>query len=92
MALCKDDTKCGERSPECAGKLQQLSIAYHKEMESGRLQSKIMRDVEQVETLSSQIFITMLSILLNVVVALGIVLTKDRIVFAFLEQRFRLRY
>lgn len=64
-------------------KLQQLSIAYHKEMESGRLQSKIMRDVEQVETLSSQIFITMLSILLNVVVALGIVLTKDRIVFAF---------
>lgn len=64
-------------------KLQQLSIAYHKEMESGRLQSKIMRDVEQVETLSSQIFITMLSILLNVVVALGIVLTKDRIVFVF---------
>ena len=64
-------------------KLQQLSIAYHKEMESGRLQSKIMRDVEQVETLSSQIFITMLSILLNVVVALGVVLTKDLVVFAF---------
>ena len=41
-------------------KLQQLSIAYHKEMESGRLQSKIMRDVEQVETLSAQIFISML--------------------------------
>ena len=37
-------------------KLQQLSISYHKEMESGRLQSKIMRDVEQVETLSSQLF------------------------------------
>ncbi len=64
-------------------KLQQLSITYHKEMESGRLQSKIMRDVEQVETLSSQIFITMLSILLNIVVALGIVLSKDIVVFAF---------
>lgn len=64
-------------------KLQQLSIAYHKEMESGRLQSKIMRDVEQVETLSSQIFISMLSIVLNVVVALGVVITKDLVVFLF---------
>lgn len=64
-------------------KLQQLSISYHKEMESGRLQSKIMRDVEQVETLSSQIFISMLSIVLNVVVALGVVITKDLVVFAF---------
>lgn len=64
-------------------KLQQLSISYHKEMESGRLQSKIMRDVEQVETLSSQIFISMLSIILNVVVALGVVLFKDLTVFLF---------
>ncbi len=64
-------------------KLQQLSISYHKEIESGRLQSKIMRDVEQIETLSSQIFISMLSIILNVVVALGIVIIKDVTVFLF---------
>lgn len=64
-------------------KLQQLSISYHKEMESGRLQSKIMRDVEQVETLSSQIFISMLSIILNVAVALGVVISKDLTVFLF---------
>ena len=64
-------------------KLQQLSISYHKEMESGRLQSKIMRDVEQIETLSSQVFITMLSIVLNVVVALGVVIFKDITVFIF---------
>ncbi len=64
-------------------KLQQLSISYHKEMESGRLQSKIMRDVEQVETLSSQIFVSMLSIILNVVVALGVVIVKDITVFLF---------
>ena len=38
-------------------KLQQLSITYHNEMQSGRLQSKIMRDVEQIETLCSQVFI-----------------------------------
>lgn len=64
-------------------KLQQLSITYHKEMQSGRLQSKIMRDVEQIETLSSQIFITVLSIILNVVVALAVVVTKSLTVFAF---------
>ena len=64
-------------------KLQQLSISYHKEMESGRLQSKIMRDVEQVETLSSQLFISLLSIILNIVVALGIVVFKNLTVFLF---------
>ena len=64
-------------------KLQQLSITYHNEMQSGRLQSKIMRDVEQIETLSSQIFITVLSILLNVVVAFGVVIFKSLTVFLF---------
>lgn len=64
-------------------KLQQLSITYHNEMQSGRLQSKIMRDVEQIETLSSQIFITVLSILLNIVVAFGIVIMKSPTVFLF---------
>ncbi len=64
-------------------KLQQLSISYHNEMQSGRLQSKIMRDVEQIELLSSQIFITVLSILLNVIVAFGIVIFKSFTVFLF---------
>lgn len=64
-------------------KLQQLSISYHKEMQSGRLQSKIMRDVEQIETLSQQIFINVLTIALNTVVALGIVIFHSRIVFLF---------
>lgn len=64
-------------------KLQQLSISYHNEMQSGRLQSKIMRDVEQIETLSSQIFITVLSILLNVAVAFGVVIFKSLTVFLF---------
>lgn len=64
-------------------KLQQLSITYHNEMQSGRLQSKIMRDVEQIETLSSQIFITVLSILLNTVVAFGVVIIKSPVVFLF---------
>lgn len=64
-------------------KLQQLSIAYHNEMQSGRLQSKIMRDVEQIENLSSQVFITILGIVLNIVVALGVVIFKSLTVFVF---------
>lgn len=64
-------------------KLQQLSIAYHNEMQSGRLQSKIMRDVEQIENLSSQVFITILGIVLNIVVALGVVIFKSLTVFIF---------
>jgi len=64
-------------------KLQQLSIAYHNQMQSGRLQSKIMRDVEQIENLSSQVFITILSIVLNIVAALGVVIFKSFTVFVF---------
>lgn len=64
-------------------KLQQLSITYHNEMQSGRLQSKIMRDVEQIETLSRQIFISILSIILNVAVAFGVVINNSLTVFCF---------
>jgi ATP-binding cassette subfamily B protein len=64
-------------------KLQQLSISYHKEMQSGRLQSKVMRDVEAVETLSSQLFVNLLNILINITVALGITAFSNRIVFVF---------
>lgn len=52
-------------------------------MQSGRLQSKIMRDVEQIETLSSQLFITVLSIILNIVVSFVVVITKSLTVFYF---------
>ncbi|MDO5293040.1 MAG: ABC transporter ATP-binding protein [bacterium] len=64
-------------------KLQMLSITYHREMQSGRLQSKIMRDVEAVETLSNQLFLNMLTILLNITVALTITISKSMVVFIF---------
>lgn len=64
-------------------KLQQLSIAYHNEMQSGRLQSKIMRDVEQIQILSSQVFITILGIGLNIIVALSVIIFKNFTVFLF---------
>ncbi len=53
-------------------KMQQLSITYHKEMQSGRLQSKIMRDVEAIETLSTQFFISLLQIIMDLAVAIAI--------------------
>lgn len=64
-------------------KLQQLSISYHTETQSGRLQSKIMRDVEAVETLSTQMFLNILSIVMNTGVALIITVAKSRIIFLF---------
>ena len=74
--------ECNLRS-SLVRKLQQLSISYHNAMQSGRLQSKIMRDVEQIETLSRQIFISVLSIIMNIAVALGIVVSKSLTVFVF---------
>lgn len=64
-------------------KLQQLSISYHIETRSGRLQSKIMRDVEAVEGLSTQMFLSILNIVLNVGVALAVTVSKSMVVFVF---------
>lgn len=64
-------------------KLQQLSITYHKEMQSGRLQSKIMRDVEAVETLSEQLFINVLGTMVSLTAALAVTAAKSRIVLLF---------
>ena len=64
-------------------KLQQLSVSFHKEMQSGRIQSKLMRDVETVHTLASQIFLSIPGIVINMVTALIVVVNKNMVVFAF---------
>ena len=76
------NVECGLRS-SMVRKLQQLSITYHNEMQSGRLQSKIMRDVEQIENLSAQIFISVLSIIMNMIVAFTVVVSSSLTVFWF---------
>lgn len=76
------NVECGLRS-SMVRKLQQLSITYHNEMQSGRLQSKIMRDVEQIENLSAQIFISVLSIIMNMIVAFTVVMSSSFTVFLF---------
>ena len=64
-------------------KLQQLSISFHKEMQSGRIQSKLMRDVETVHTLSSQLFISIPALFLSAGSAIIIVASKNLTVFSF---------
>lgn len=64
-------------------KLQQLSILFHKEIKSGRLQSKIMRDVENVQDLLNQIFKTLFFFALDITIAVSITLYRSPIVFLF---------
>lgn len=63
-------------------KLQQLSISFHKEMQSGRIHSKVMRDVESVEGLFTQLFNTVMNVLFSCVVSVAVILTKNPLVFA----------
>lgn len=64
-------------------KLQQLSIMFHKEVQSGRLQSKIMRDVENVTELLNQIFRVLFFFVLDVTVVVVMTLRKSPVVFLF---------
>ena len=64
-------------------KLSELSILYHVRMQSGKLQSKIIRDVEAIETLSSQLFINVVNITMNAAIVLGITAAKNRIILLF---------
>lgn len=62
-------------------KLQQLSITFHKEIESGKIQSKVMRDVEAIENFTSQIFTTAITVIVNMTISLVIVINKNIAVF-----------
>ncbi len=64
-------------------KIQVMSIPHQKDMLSGRLQSKVIRDVEAVETLSDQIFVSLINIIINMSVALAVTITKSIVVFLF---------
>ena len=64
-------------------KLQHLSFAFHKNAQSGRLQSKIIRDVEGVQTLSQQLFVSLLNLVINISIALTITAMNNLTVFVF---------
>ncbi len=60
-------------------KLQHLSITYHREMESGKLQAKFLRDVESIEGLNSQIVHGFIPTCVVALVTTIIVIVKSRV-------------
>ncbi len=57
-------------------KLQRLTIKFNKEMQSGRIQSKIIRDVESIFEFSSQIFNNGMDALINLITVFAVVIAK----------------
>lgn len=53
-------------------KLQRLSITYHKEIESGRIQSKFLRDIESIDAMIRNIVITLVPAIIGVLISVGI--------------------
>jgi len=80
FSLAKRDVEAGLRGA-MVRKLQQLSISFHKDMAAGKIQSKVMRDVEAVEGFASQLFNTVLSVGINFIISLTIVLFTNFYVF-----------
>ena len=64
-------------------KLQHLSISYHKEIETGRVQSKFIRDIEAVEFLNTQIIKNIAPHVMMLLVYIGIVAYKSWVVALF---------
>lgn len=64
-------------------KLQHLSISYYGELRAGKLQAKVLRDVENIEILSKQIMFTFSAAITNVVVAIGVTAYRNVMVALF---------
>lgn len=64
-------------------KLQHLSMSYHSELRSGKMQAKVLRDVEAIETLSKQVMYAFVPAILNVIAAIAIAAATSWIIAAF---------
>lgn len=64
-------------------KLQQLSIRFHTETQSGRLMSKIMRDVENVEVLLDQTYRSLPLVILDIIIAVTVTAVSSPTVLVF---------
>ncbi|MBQ8881982.1 MAG: ABC transporter ATP-binding protein [Clostridia bacterium] len=64
-------------------KLQRLSITYHREIEEGRIQSKFLRDIENVEMYYRSFVVIIIPHSVSMVVSLAIALTKSPLVMIF---------
>lgn len=64
-------------------KLQRLSITYHKEIEEGRIQSKFLRDIMNVETYYRTFLMTFIPNLIGAVISIVIALMKSPVIVLF---------
>ncbi len=64
-------------------KLQHLSITYHKEIETGKIQSKFLKDIESVEGLNTNIIKILIPSIISAVVSIGIAVYNSGIVTLF---------
>lgn len=64
-------------------KLQRLSITYHSEMESGKLQSKFMRDTESVSQYLRTVFYSLIPTVISLAINVGITLYNSPVVALF---------
>ena len=64
-------------------KLQHLSITYHKEIETGRIQSKFLRDIEAIEFFNTQFVKSIIPSLISILISIGISASKSITVTLF---------
>ena len=64
-------------------KLQHLSITYHKDIQSGRIQSKFLKDTESIDMLLYNFMHGVLLCIINIIVATSISVYKNGIVSLF---------
>lgn len=64
-------------------KLQQLSLGYHGDMNAGKLQSKVLRDVEAIDFLSRQMMMTIIPSGISLIIIIGLTLYHSWIVALF---------
>lgn len=57
-------------------KLQQLTIQFNKQTESGRIHSKVMRDVDSIRMLITHVITSGVHILINMAAILGLLIVK----------------
>lgn len=62
-------------------KLQALSISFHKEMQTGKIHTKVMNDVEMVNGLTYNIFNVVADVVVSLSISLVVIISKSVSVF-----------
>ncbi len=64
-------------------KLQSLSITYHKDMKTGKIQSKFLRDTDTIEVFLRQVSNVLMPNLISMTIAVAVAVVKNGVVALF---------